>query len=503
MRDIFSNASKVLVWLGISDGDTNSAMTFFRLPQKTRDDSQKPMPGLLKLYRNAWWSRMWVVQEVFVAREDPVVCCGHECASWESVTTTLLQVCWDELGQDRASRVLEDPTSLLHFALLRAKKRSTQKKTLESLLKATANRRATKPHDHVYALFGLAYDDTEQHLQPEIDYSLPEYAVFQHTMVTVFNSRQDLDWLLLAARGQSGPRPQGTLPSWCVDFSAKDWPHEASHRGWSVNAVENRQGNREEHGATAGREMAPVIHDRASGTIKISGTRIGLVKFAHMATTAALRTVRDSGQMPDDADRTAIMQTSVDSLIKDIGTFIIYSEGALESRLDQGDSIIKFASGDIWKIASSGKTFESLVTRGDRRNVNQFSSRADGYALLEKFADKLHPLWSVMTHKWNELLPKEPEGFTETALGCYLKIAYDTAGKCYFTTDAGYIGLAGHKVEEGDVVCILFGCKLPAILRPQPDGSFTLVTYTYTHDVMDGEFLAEPSSVVEETFMLR
>jgi hypothetical protein len=101
------------------------------------------------------------------------------------------------------------------------------------------------------------------------------------------------------------------------------------------------------------------------------------------------------------------------------------------------------------------------------------------------------------------LLPEEPEDFRETALDCYLKIAYDTAGKCYFTTDSRHIGLAGHKIEEGDVVCVMFGCKLPAVLRPQPNGSFTLVTFTYTHDVMDGEFLAVASSVVEETFMLR
>src|SRR5437762_232019 len=59
MRHIFSNALTVLVWLGKSDEDTLKAMEFFRLSRKTRDDSQKPMPGLLKLYKNAWWSRMW------------------------------------------------------------------------------------------------------------------------------------------------------------------------------------------------------------------------------------------------------------------------------------------------------------------------------------------------------------------------------------------------------------------------------------------------------------
>lgn len=81
--------------------------------------------------------------------------------------------------------------------------------------------------------------------------------------------------------------------------------------------------------------------------------------------------------------------------------------------------------------------------------------------------------------------------------------AFDSADSCYFTTDNGYIGLAGHEVQEGDVVCVLFGCRLPAVLRSQAGGGYTLVTFAYTHDVMDGEFVADSSTVAEEAFVLR
>jgi hypothetical protein len=46
-------------------------------------------------------------------------------------------------------------------------------------------------------------------------------------------------------------------------------------------------------------------------------------------------------------------------------------------------------------------------------------------------------------------------------------------------------------VQEGDVLCILDGCKYPVVLRPQKDdiGRYKLVTVSYVDGIMDGEFL--------------
>ncbi|KAL7918810.1 heterokaryon incompatibility domain-containing protein [Trichoderma austrokoningii] len=49
-------------------------------------------------------------------------------------------------------------------------------------------------------------------------------------------------------------------------------------------------------------------------------------------------------------------------------------------------------------------------------------------------------------------------------------------------------GLAPKEAEEGDLVCILFGCTVPVILRPVEDlGLHKLIGEAYTHGVMDGE----------------
>ncbi|KAL7896603.1 heterokaryon incompatibility domain-containing protein [Trichoderma sp. TUCIM 5745] len=49
-------------------------------------------------------------------------------------------------------------------------------------------------------------------------------------------------------------------------------------------------------------------------------------------------------------------------------------------------------------------------------------------------------------------------------------------------------GLAPKEAEDGDLVCILFGCTVPVILRPIEDlGLYKLIGEAYVHGVMDGE----------------
>lgn len=54
------------------------------------------------------------------------------------------------------------------------------------------------------------------------------------------------------------------------------------------------------------------------------------------------------------------------------------------------------------------------------------------------------------------------------------------------TTTRGYAGLASADVEEGDIICILFGGKVPYALR-RKDGYYRFLGECYVHGIMDGE----------------
>jgi hypothetical protein len=494
MRGIYSNASNVLVWLGESDEDIAEAMDFLQDSRENRDNRKKPLVGLAKMFRSPWWSRMWVVQEVVAAKTDPLVLCGHLYASWEAVNTTLLQVSWNELGPDKNDSILTDPATLLYFTLLRTKGSRDATRapiTLESLLVATCDREASDPRDHIFALLGLISDPHHEPFEP--DYAKPEELAYQNALVSVCKSRRDLDWLVYAAGADASDKP-----SWCIDFSTKTWKRDAANRQWEPTASENRKRDATGAGASTGRDILEILHNPGNGTIRLVGTEIGSLDHVHMTTCGELRAKRQAPDSLTPEEIDSVMLDSVSKLLRDIGVFVIYGHPALKKRLGQDETSKKLAAGDIWKVASGGSSFDDLM-----RQHKQVGPIPNGYALLETFVQKSNPIRKVMSHEWASLLPEEPPDFTTTAFGAYTQIAYHAGNRCFFTTTTGYIGCAGHSAQKGDVLCILFGCRLPAILRPQQDGTYKLVTFTYTHDVMKGEFLRNNSSMVEKEFVLQ
>ncbi|KAK8051663.1 hypothetical protein PG993_003048 [Apiospora rasikravindrae] len=67
---------------------------------------------------------------------------------------------------------------------------------------------------------------------------------------------------------------------------------------------------------------------------------------------------------------------------------------------------------------------------------------------------------------------------------------------CIFITGQGHVGYAGHEMRINDTVHVLFGGKLPFVLRPSRrpqdqlrDQYYALVCHCYVHGIMNGEAL--------------
>ena len=74
--------------------------------------------------------------------------------------------------------------------------------------------------------------------------------------------------------------------------------------------------------------------------------------------------------------------------------------------------------------------------------------------------------------------------------------------RVFARTEKGYFVLGPKVMEEGDVVCVLHGGKMPFALRPCGGGKYLLVGECYVHGIMDGEFmgLLEREELIEEAF---
>jgi hypothetical protein len=74
-----------------------------------------------------------------------------------------------------------------------------------------------------------------------------------------------------------------------------------------------------------------------------------------------------------------------------------------------------------------------------------------------------------------------------------------------FLSKAGRVGLAPHKTERGDRICIFSGGKVPYIIRPMNDGSdsFRVVGEAYVYGIMYGEYFLDKFEAKMESITLQ
>ncbi len=54
-----------------------------------------------------------------------------------------------------------------------------------------------------------------------------------------------------------------------------------------------------------------------------------------------------------------------------------------------------------------------------------------------------------------------------------------------FLSRSGLVGLAPWNAVEGDIICVLLGCRSPVVLRREK-GHYVLIGETYVDEFMDG-----------------
>ncbi|KAH7379863.1 heterokaryon incompatibility protein-domain-containing protein [Cadophora sp. MPI-SDFR-AT-0126] len=207
MGSIYSHATRVTVWLG-SGGDgmkraihrikessrftsqlggaqaimmpENRATLRARLQDTTKDENNE-RKEMFEFFKSPWWTRMWVLQEVALAKSVTFVS-GDESISFEHVYNAFVQI-YASMVEDPVSTLkslglsTEEEAALVrvgHVVNTRAlfehnftdKNKSTR---LQSLLRRTERAKATDLHDKIYGLLGMISDPGKDELSPRYD----------------------------------------------------------------------------------------------------------------------------------------------------------------------------------------------------------------------------------------------------------------------------------------------------------------------------------------------
>ncbi|RDK39324.1 HET-domain-containing protein [Aspergillus phoenicis ATCC 13157] len=182
MRTIYAQAQHVTVWLGEAYEDGDKALEKLQSLAEGQDIDIEGCEKLcMDLFRRAWFRRIWVLQEVGVARFIYIMCGsvqinGH--ALWEGLKGFGLPSKYQEM--------IGPVAFLIKGALLRPKYEPGSRGTLTigELVGMYCYHDATEQHDKIYALLGLSADPITPDLTP--NYALPWNKVFQQVTNHIF-----------------------------------------------------------------------------------------------------------------------------------------------------------------------------------------------------------------------------------------------------------------------------------------------------------------------------
>ncbi|KAL8902917.1 MAG: hypothetical protein Q9207_004285 [Kuettlingeria erythrocarpa] len=536
MRDIYKNATRVLVWLGESDKDIRKAMALLqradgvkgslplhpiaakyhdRLRQREDEGTEGDVRnhysnknigpfahGLEKIFKKPWWFRLWVVQEVLVASHPPLVGCGREWVSRGVVQSMMSNLAFEQLTVREG--FLDDPISVIFFGGLPSNHSDlvghllNEGTFLGTLLMATSDRSTTQPHDQVYAVLGLATEDANEDI--DIDYEQPYRIAYQKALVHLLDSGPELSFLEYA----TNRRGEVKIPSWCIDFSNPAWWVRPFKAGRAL--VPYSRGK----GASGNQTKSTISHQPDQGTIQLLGTVVGLIDHIHVpecSMTGEQVTISE----PEEKGVAGDQLVRIRSVLKDIATFTQLVRKALEGRFGEAEALQMLASGIVWKAAAWEDAWDNAWNRlWDSLGEDNLAEwrkdlQSDRYAAVEKYGQLIDADYYNLSKDWSHLRPELPnlQKLKEWAKTQISMVGVSLTMGSLFSTDTGYIGkfpTVSETLELGDLLCVIYGCRKPIVLRPVGE-FYKVVAFVPINDLADGQYFYGPERQTE-TFTL-
>ncbi|KAF2140805.1 uncharacterized protein K452DRAFT_288228 [Aplosporella prunicola CBS 121167] len=453
MGKIYEKARRVLVWFGRDLGsDAGPAFDFaktlasisrsLRYPLMENQESyilshieQVPTSqrdSIINLLSNEWFSRVWVLQEVGLAREC-LVTWGDKTLDWNELCAISKALAWLDVGSFRLQKLVYYCAYDLGYLDFQSKL------PILEVLDYARSFQCSDPRDKIYALLAhSSFRDalsTSTSLNPiPVDYSLPYSETYFATAKTLLEGTNCGPLSVLSYVGHThetinNPELPSWVPQWNVIYDATVLMLE--HQIYSASG-----------------HIAP-HYFLSNHTLEIRGLLFDSIKW----TSDVFK--------PEDFKRGLVSSKSIFENIFD----------ELEC-LEQGP-LTEEAFEKFCLTLNAGNCFKSR--KGPQSELPRQQRIADCVAFFEATGVKL------------AILNKLKDKFGSGNLFRFWETAYMCCNRRFFVTEKGYYGIGPEVSREGDKVSILFGAKVPFVLRPQMTGYYRLSGECYIHGIMDGE----------------
>ncbi|KAL8848583.1 MAG: hypothetical protein Q9221_006416 [Calogaya cf. arnoldii] len=305
MADIYKSAAKVIIWLGPEANSSKAATEALRiLASKLHIDwtnhnisaaseedakwldltktkyaplfDEKTWVSIAWLLNRPWFSRLWIWQEVFLARNGAKVICGDDTISWEDLCKAIYAL-FLQLKPEHIQGLKKSVDRAAQIVLM------DDRLSLKEILERTKDAQCSDQRDKIYGLLNLVAESQKFGIQP--DYTKTTVEVFRDLMLTSIFEYHDLTFL--SRCGLQDER--GKLPSWVPDWSVPNKYSMIRAASASTNAPAQARYNDGDRCLIAtGRHMGKIAevqqiltHDLA-GIVDASSLRITCAALARL-----------------------------------------------------------------------------------------------------------------------------------------------------------------------------------------------------------------------------
>ncbi|KAK8043784.1 hypothetical protein PG994_012622 [Apiospora phragmitis] len=397
------------------------------------------MRGFEAITERSWWERVWVVQEVVVAKKVSVVY-DTISVSWELLCRAAEQLRRSQQNThlDSMYPYVTEGQSLSNFARLvsdiestRLVWRSRAPLVALQLFRKFRSRKASDPKDKVFALLGLV-QHWGRSQQFSADYSESIESTFLRTMMMLISSMESLS--VLAGSTGRACLEASRAPSWVIDWSSWDEENEYSRLKSLVmySAGSNLQGSVRLHGDDILEPPAYQI-----GKIQFLGDELTI-----QAATRMRRTV-----------------SSWEGLL-------VHANDPYTTEEFVEEAFWRTICGDVEYFMSQAP-LQGMMPQDDSNDSGEFqraSFNAEAGWEQWRSADKNHNRKTSLIGKdWLEAPDQTTNGKKRNAFNYALSCA--SGGRRFFVTDQGHMGIGPKDMTIGDDLFILCGSQVPFVLR--------------------------------------
>ena len=497
MRQIYSAAQSVLIWLGEESHNSRAALKLAqdilraeRLDQahgissrnlRDLNDDHWGLPlttnpiwyDLFGLIRRPWFRRAWIIQELAVS-DDATIICGFDEISWKDFGATFAYLAACGLTTTFAPVALANFYTLNHACQL--VKQASEQQALHVLMRHRQNL-ATNPRDKIFAFSGLvtAQITGASILRP--DYDVPVADLYVRFAVETLRNEGSLK-ILSVPHVQQNSRIDH-LPSWVPDWSVSDqavtleyWENDEKIEGLI----------RQDFTATGSSKCSPRF-DEAYTRLGLQGAVIDRILLA----------APEFSNYPD--RRNLIHTNDLKVMIRDQKTLKRW-ETIAQCRIPwvnypTGEKIMDvywqtLLAGTIWvNYEGTKRMFDSWDQASRLFRTLQFFC-LDRPWFFEFMAKIISGICFVASKfGWNGVINSIINFAPEKPL--FREIATPMLDRRLFRTQEGFIGL-GPKLmrEDEDYVALCEGGALPLVVRPKGD-DWEVVGDCYIHGITRGE----------------